>query len=200
MLLKSDLDMSIIDNMLLTTLSDSLLNVTSVSSLSTTVAEKPLSLTISSQPASGASTTSQSFTQILVKQDKSMDTVKDLEALIETVSRSRSCHTFVRGALSNARYGQLEARTAGLYIALQVLKARHTEDAEFDNLLDLDIVNDSDSSLYEELYGFAVGLLTDHEETDSRDWRMQALALEAIALQAQRLKTCLLYTSPSPRD
>jgi hypothetical protein len=190
MLGKSELDLSIIENMMMTAMSDSLSQAISGSQIShpyfgaTALARASTILSTYGSDQLGTKT----FAQVLVKHDIAVDLLSGFRSLIQAMSSSRNTKMLIMEGLENARFGQGGQRIANLYISLEALKEKTSQESEFDELLDLGLVTDQDAIVYEELYGYALSILSDSEDNE-QDWRLQALALEAVALQANRLKT-----------
>lgn len=190
-LMNVDLDMFIINNMLLSTMSDSLHNViqASDSSFDTTLlgleASNVSLMTLGSNVDNSSLT---SFSQILVSQKKSKDTMMDLRSLMATLSLSTSSLTIARDALDNARIAQDSNQLSNFYLALTIVRNRATEDADFNDLINTTAMSSAYDSIYDELYSYSRDILTDSEDSP-QDWRLQALALEAMAMEAERQKS-----------
>lgn len=190
-LMNVDLDMSIINNMLLSTMSDSLYNVieASDSSIDTTLLGMEASdVSLMTLGSSENHLSSKSFNQVLVRQKKSKDTMADLKSLMATLSLSTSSLSIARDALDNARIAQDSSRLSNFYLALTIVRNRAIEDADFNDLINTTETSAGYDSIYDELYTYSRDILTESEDSP-QDWRLQALALEAVAVEAQRQKS-----------
>lgn len=86
---------------------------------------------------------------------------------------------------SSSSLGQV----AAFWLCSQLVKASHSAIKEEDLFLDLSSLTDSSEDLEivnNDLYATSVQILDRHADTESADWRLEALALEFTAYTAQR--------------
>ena len=81
-----------------------------------------------------------------------------------------------------------EERLAGMWLSLQILNHGFAESAMLDQYLDLPPGQDSPNLLLDDIYSFSLDVLSESTFEDKHGWKVQALALETLALQARTQK------------
>ncbi|KAK8223437.1 armadillo-type protein [Phyllosticta paracitricarpa] len=129
------------------------------------------------------------FEQVLYENDSQRVIAQDLKQLVENVSISKSSWTAARELVDSLHSSRGAQQVASFWTALQLLRSGNKQDSLMNDFLAID---DSAMSpheeLLEELYSFSLDTLQQHHVETPHDWRIQALALETIAFQAQTLK------------
>ncbi|KAI5246461.1 ARM repeat-containing protein [Aureobasidium subglaciale] len=181
----TEVDMSMITRMLGTGLKDSVTTVLqqSVERNTKTARVTPVAISDMSLQTSQKSLT---FTSPLAE-------YKSQEVILDFVSRKLKSLKGAQASLPLAsdlmpalRTSDKTSQVATLWLILQDLRNDHDDvDGFMNDMLVGDLYSrDQSVSLREQLYSFSLDVL---EDDDSVDWRLKSLALEAVALHAQRL-------------
>ncbi|KAH8696074.1 armadillo-type protein [Talaromyces proteolyticus] len=129
----------------------------------------------------------QSFPPVLLDHRSQQQTLTNLTSMIAKINGTQSSETITRLTMNRIHQASGDTIIAPFWLALQFLKPEKRESFEdflsFDNSTSLL----SRVTMVEELYSIALSVLNEPPTTDLRDWRVSALALEAVALQAQEL-------------
>lgn len=134
---------------------------------------------------------SKSFSPILVSRRAEQETLVTLSSLVARLSDSSSSFAVIRTVLDEARASTGRALLANFWLALNFLQNTAASTDDMDLFLNLEpSTSDPRANLLEELYSLALRILTDNNNKyeDEPDWRLQGLALEAIALQSHHLR------------
>ncbi|TKA51799.1 hypothetical protein B0A49_12930, partial [Cryomyces minteri] len=112
-----------------------------------------------------------------------------LESLVERISSSNTSLTIARESLDLVFGSQGDTRLAGFWLSFKLIEAICNQGMAMEDIIDYgDSSSNLRDSLVEELYSFSLSLLAEDELDVETDWRLQALALETVALQARRQK------------
>ncbi|ODA81223.1 hypothetical protein RJ55_04187 [Drechmeria coniospora] len=84
-----------------------------------------------------------------------------------------------------------EDQVAAMWLCFELLKAAQKHSAETEAFLDLSSFSLAERSgdsetLLDDLYGWAIQILDSHLDSDSTDWRLEALSMEVAAYAAHR--------------
>ena len=131
------------------------------------------------------------FPSILMEHRSQQQTLKDLRSMITKLNFSDSGIGITSSILSRMRHAPGNSIIAPFWLALTFLNGSSVT-AAFDDFISADYVEHpisqtTKSSMIEDLYFISLPILNEPLLDDSRDWRVSALALEAVALQAQQL-------------
>ncbi|KAI9875309.1 MAG: hypothetical protein M1830_008644 [Pleopsidium flavum] len=138
-------------------------------------------------PADGqeASTT---FRPILVSQRGEQETLLALSSMVRQLSGSTNSLAMTRIMLDEARASTGKTLLANFWLALNFLRSMSATNHDMDLFLASDPPKSgSHENLLEELYSLSLTILSENNEEDVTDWRLQGLALEAVALQSSQL-------------
>ena len=104
-------------------------------------------------------------------------------AQLQTVSSADSIEKFILGPLRTATgYEQL----ASMWLSVQFCKREVSESMLIDEYVDSEVLQRPSSFLLDEVYSFALTVLSQSTfESSDSTWPLQALSLEALALQSQ---------------
>lgn len=132
------------------------------------------------------------FPPVLLEHQSQQQTLKDMRAFIMRLNLSESGNEITRSIINRLHAVSEDSAVAPYWLALTSLRAQSQQSADFDDFIADDNVEQSNSlikraSMIEELYCTSLTILNDLPADSSGDWRMSALALEAVALQAQQL-------------
>lgn len=140
----------------------------------------------------GSDSQSSMFPPVLLEHRSQEQTLKDLRAMITRLNLSESGNQITRLILNRLQNSSDESVVAPFWLALTSLRAQSQAAAGFVDFLADDEMEQTQSlshhvNMIEELYFVSVDILTGLPADGSGDWRISALALEAVALQAQQL-------------
>ncbi|KAK2807424.1 hypothetical protein FQN51_003251 [Onygenales sp. PD_10] len=178
--------------------SSEILDDTLATSLRDSVSAAIKSTSMAPQPLPNASTTgseisviddgnpSTSFQPVLMEHRSQQRTLSELHSMISKLSSTDTSLSLVQSMLKMVYVSSGEGLLAPFWLTLSFLKS-NSDQLEVDDMLDIDTTSPSRSAVVEELYSISLPLLTDLSSANPTDWRLPALALEAVALQAQQL-------------
>ncbi|GIJ98799.1 hypothetical protein Aspvir_000920 [Aspergillus viridinutans] len=132
------------------------------------------------------------FSSVLLGHSSQQQTLKDLQSMIVRLNSSESGSEITRSIIGQMHRASGDAVVAPFWLALNFLKTGSHLTGILDDFISLDHIEVSVQSLsskamIEELYYYSLPLLDQPLAEISRDWRISALALEAVALHAQQL-------------
>ncbi|PGG97756.1 hypothetical protein AJ80_09645 [Polytolypa hystricis UAMH7299] len=128
-----------------------------------------------------------SFRPVLMEHHSQRKTLSELQSMIKRLNSTDTSLTMTRSILKRLYSASGDSFLASFWLTLSFLKGTPSEFAELDDMLDIEYPSDSRAGLVEELYSISLPLLTDMATANPPDWRISALALEGVALQAQQL-------------
>lgn len=140
----------------------------------------------------GPSSQTMTFQPVLLEHRSQEQTLKDLRSMITRLNMSESGNEITRLVVNRLHATSDTSMVAPFWLALTSLRAQSKAMNGFDDLIVDDFVEHPLSrtkraGMIEELYYVSLTILNDLPADGSGDWRAMALALEAVALQAQRL-------------
>ncbi|RAH86710.1 HEAT repeat protein [Aspergillus japonicus CBS 114.51] len=132
------------------------------------------------------------FEPVLMEHKSQRDTLRDLRTMIVRLGSSESGNGITRLIVNRIYQEHGDALISPMWLSLKFLTSNLQATSAFDDFISLDELEPSGqlttrAGMIEELYYIALPVLNEPLANDSRDWRVQALALEAVALQAQQL-------------
>ncbi|KAJ5103142.1 Armadillo-like helical [Penicillium argentinense] len=135
---------------------------------------------------------SKTFPPVLLDHRSQQQTLKDLRSMIIRLNFSESGNEITRSIINRLHSASDSSIIAPFWLALTSLRAQAQQSAAFDDLISEDLLKQPLAgpnrwSMIEELYYVSLSILNDIPSDGSGDWRTAALALEAVALQAQQL-------------
>lgn len=140
----------------------------------------------------GSDAESMVFPPVLLEHRSQQATLKDLRALMTRLNLSESGNEITRSIVNRLHSSAENTIIAPFWLALTSLRAQKHHASAFDDFISDDQLENSlagpnRAGMVEELYFVALSILNDIPADGSGDWRTSALALEAVALQAQQL-------------
>ena len=190
LLVETDVDMSMVNSIMLSTLVDSVSNAISVTRKPATItSEMPSSLTTQAITDAESSHASMTFDMALVQNHHSQETISELQYLVEQIAGSSGALPMARESFEIAMASVGDSRLVNLWLSLTILKARAPNEwqVDFDDFVDMQLSTTPEGEVCEDLYSMAITLLSQTDTLDVLDWRHQAIALEIVAFQATRL-------------
>lgn len=140
----------------------------------------------------GSNFKSLEFPPVLLEHRSQERTLTDLRSMIVKLNNSDSGNAITRLIINRVHAKPDESTVGPFWLALTALRAQSKSAAVFDDFLADDqaeqsLVSSNRQSMIDELYYNSLVILTDLPADGSGDWRTLALAMEAVALQAQQL-------------
>ena len=132
------------------------------------------------------------FPSVLLEHQSQQQTLKDLRSMISRLNLAESGIEITRSIVSRIQSTGDHA-IAPFWLAMTFLRDSTTVTASFDDFISLDAVEHTSPSssrgkMIEEMYNISLNMLNEDKVVGVEgDWRASALALEAVALQAQQL-------------
>ncbi|KAI2700655.1 hypothetical protein CBS147317_8166 [Penicillium roqueforti] len=132
------------------------------------------------------------FPPIILEHQSQQQTLKDLQSMITRLNLSESGNEITRSIVNRMHTTSSDSVIAPFWLAMTFLRDSTTATASFDDFICLEHVEASVSStdrggMIEELYYISLNILNELSVDGTDDWRISALALESVALQAQQL-------------
>ncbi|PGH13253.1 hypothetical protein AJ79_03812 [Helicocarpus griseus UAMH5409] len=177
---------NIVDDTLATSLCDSV----SAAIQTASTAPQPLpssSVAGSELSISGEESQFASFQPVLLEHRSQQKTLSELQSMISKLSATDTSLSMATSLLKKVYGSSGDGIVAPFWLTLSFVKSIPADVVSLDDMLNLDITSPSGSAIIEELYSISLPLLTDLSTANPPDWRVTALALEAVALQAQQL-------------
>lgn len=133
-----------------------------------------------------------SFPPILMEHRSQQQTLRDLTSMVTRLNFSESGNEITSSVVGRMHNAPGNTIIAPFWLALTFLKNSSQTTTAFDDFISSDYVEFSAtpttrSRMVEDLYYVSLPVLNEPLIDDSRDWRVSALALESVALQAQQL-------------
>lgn len=129
------------------------------------------------------------FEPIFYENSAQREIVNDLRDLVKHVSASKSSMTAAGELVHSLQFSKGAPQLASFWVALQLLKFSSESEAPMIDFLDFgDSAVGPREELSEEMYSYSLDVLQDRSMDSQSDWRLQAMALETVAFQAQTLK------------
>ncbi|KAH0565589.1 hypothetical protein GP486_001004, partial [Trichoglossum hirsutum] len=139
------------------------------------------------QPGTGA-VAFMKFQPLLLNDRSQEGTLRDLELFLQQLGGSDSSLVVARELLNHMHGASGDDLLACFWLSLKILQKTSEESILFEGVVHVGSSTESVRiQLMEELYSFALTLLLGSIDDGRVDWRLHGLALEALALEAQRL-------------
>ncbi|KAI9815550.1 MAG: hypothetical protein M1827_002684 [Pycnora praestabilis] len=182
-------DLGMVDSTLAVNVRDSVAAAIHISSEHASISERPhengSTLELISAGEKGLS---KEFGPVLMGHRSQQDTLRNLSVLVKQLSTSGSSLVMAKGMLDRIRDAAGDELLANFWLSLNVLKEISASNFDIEDWLDLGPSPLARLELLGELYSIALSTLVDTPPTSIANWRLQGLALETIAVQAQQLK------------
>lgn len=129
---------------------------------------------------------SMTFEPILFGEPHNKSTMSGLQSLAVQLKALPISMSLQQGIIDTLRTASTDDQLAGLWISLQLL--HNARDGEFvvDHYLNLPQDLDAQHNYLDDLYTFSLDVLSKSTFEDEGRWKLQSLALEIVALQAQQ--------------
>lgn len=135
---------------------------------------------------------SMTFPPVLMEHRSQHQTLIDLKSMVTRLSLSDSGSEITGSIIGRMHNASGDAILAPFWLSLTFLNNSSQATTAFDDFiasdyLDFSVSPSTRSNMIEDLYYISLPILNEPLIDGSRDWRVSALALEAVALQAQQL-------------
>ena len=128
---------------------------------------------------------SMSFTPVLFNQSSNRNTMTGLQTLALQLKALPMSANLQRGIISTLRTTSGDEQLASLWLSVQLLNDSSTDESAADQYLNLPPEYGAHEQILDEVYSFSLDTLAKSTFEDEDRWKLQALALEVIALQAR---------------
>ncbi|KAF5857004.1 hypothetical protein ETB97_006431 [Aspergillus alliaceus] len=134
---------------------------------------------------------SEPFPPVILEHRSQQQTLKDLQSMIFKLNSSGSGSDITRLVINRVHQETGNSMIAPFWLALECLKSG-AQLTTFDEFISSDLIDPASlystrANMIEELYYISLPILSESLPDESKDWRISALALEVVALQAQQL-------------
>jgi hypothetical protein len=181
-------DMSIIESNLASNLRDSVSNAIHDPKEKKNITEYSSEVT-SMELTQLSRTQSADFDQVLVSKKGQMVMIDELSGFIQQLSANANSLDIVQDLVTGLHQSSGDLQLSNFWLSLNILRQSVENTLSVDDILDFGPSESiTKGDLLEQLYDFSVSILTESSSLPDRDWRMQAIALEAVALQASQQK------------
>ena len=124
------------------------------------------------------------FAPVLLDQLKDRPLSQDFEALFEGLAYSPMVSLLQQDILSTLKVSDGHEQVACLWLSLKLLKAKSSERDLVDRYMKFSVENLNQNEFLDSVYSIALDVLSRSTFEDEERWKLQALSLEAVALQA----------------
>ncbi|KAI9693546.1 MAG: hypothetical protein M1820_009161 [Bogoriella megaspora] len=126
------------------------------------------------------------FNNVLESRRSQKDTITEIQSLVQRLSTSSSAESLIQDLIQSCNTSAGADRVASFWLAIQTLKGNSGVNLDLIRYLDFGGV-DLQQQLVDHLYSLSLDILSS-AEGDELDWKLPALAMEVVALQAQQQK------------
>ncbi|KAL4807275.1 armadillo-type protein [Aspergillus unguis] len=136
---------------------------------------------------------SSTFLPVLLDHKSQQQTLRDLRGMIAQLNLSGSANDITRLIVNRIHHEQGHSTIAPLWLATSFLKDTQHFTSGFDDFISFDRLEPSSpystrANMIEELYYISLPILNEPLSDGASDWRVSALALECVTLQAGELR------------
>ena len=128
------------------------------------------------------------FQPVLFNESSNRSTMVGLQKLAAQIQDSPMSNGFQQNIANTLRTTSDQEQLAGLWLSLQLLSHASAESAMVNQYLNLPPGHSAQDLLLDDVYSFSLDVLSKSTFEDENRWKLQALALEAVALQARGQK------------
>ena len=152
------------------------------------ISESSLEVSQLIESTNTASTSAMVFQPMLFSESSNRPTMIGLQKLAAQLQDTPMSTRMQQDIVSTLRTTSKDEQLAGLWLSLQLLNQAFAESAIVDQYLNLPPGQDLQDSLLDDVYSFSLDVLSKSTFEDEDRWKLQGLALEAVALQARSQK------------
>ena len=125
------------------------------------------------------------FQPVLFGESSNLPTMIGLQSLAAQLQDTPMSITLQQGIVSMLRSTSQEEQLATLWLSLQFMNNASAESSLVDQYLNLPPGQDLQALLLDDVYSFSLDVLSRSSFEEEESWKLQALALEAVTLQAR---------------
>ena len=126
------------------------------------------------------------FPEVLFTRTSQRGTFQGLQSLATRIGNSSILTNLERGIMESLRTISKDEQLASLWLAIQIQSKRQVSGSNVESCFNTATkYSDQPRSILDDLYAFSLTLLSESTYSTESDWRLQALSLEVISLQAQ---------------
>jgi TELO2-interacting protein 1 len=185
-----EIQSSTLEETLLDTLTDSAMALVTNSKPRPEVQGTAVEL-LSTDNSLASATPQDDYQPVLLNHESQRGTRKAFMKLLQAIGSQPHCSKIATTLLESAQTSDSVNQVIAFWLSFQLVKAaQESSDAETE-FLDMTAFNDGSDDMdavSNDLYSYAVQVVTSHTETAAVDWRLDAVALEVIAHSANRSK------------
>lgn len=139
--------------------------------------------------SSGPGQSLMSFRPVLFGASSEKGTLDGLRTLAQQLRVLPMSSSLQQQVLQSLRTSSGDEQLANLWLSLQLLNEEISEPHEMDQYLNIPPSEDAPTPLLDDVYSFALDVLSEPSfEKENANWRLQALSLEIVSLQAYHQK------------
>ena len=128
------------------------------------------------------------FSSVLFSESSNRNTIGCLQKLAMRLRLLPASAILQRGITTSLRNATADEQLASLWLSIQLVQDSVSEDLDLDQFLDMPSDQEGNQPMLDEVYSFSLDVLAESTFEDEDHWQLQALSLEAIALQARQQK------------
>lgn len=128
---------------------------------------------------------SSSLISILHSSKAGEDNAAMLSSIAESVAKSDIGLPIIRDALDQLASADTDTRLPSFWLAVSMLKYRFESTPATENILAIELASEGELDMRDETFAMATAIINDAVQDSSVDWRVQAVALDAVAFQAR---------------
>lgn len=183
-----DLSLDILNDSMAVNLRASVSAAIQASTRAFPISESSLEVSQIIQSANIASKSATVFPPVLFSESSNLPTMAGLQTLAARLQDTSTSSALQQDIVNTLRSTSGEEQLAGFWLSLQLLNHASAGSAVVDQYLNLPPGQDSQDMLLDDVYSFSLDVLSRSTFEDEDRWEVQALALEALALQARSQK------------
>ncbi|KAM0795654.1 armadillo-type protein [Usnea florida] len=183
-----DISLDILNDSMAVSLRASVSSAIQASQQTHPISESSLEVSQLLQSTNAASSSAAVFQPVLFSESGNRPMMDRLQKLAVQIHGLPLSTGLLQDIAKTLRTTSEEERLAGMWLALQILNHGFAESAMIDQYLDLPPGQDSPNLLLDDIYSFSLDVLSESTFEDKHGWKLQALALETLALQARNQK------------
>ncbi|CAD6588272.1 MAG: hypothetical protein ASARMPREDX12_003217 [Alectoria sarmentosa] len=183
-----DLSLDVLNDSMIVSLRASVSAAIQASTRALPISESSLEVSQLIRSANTASKSATVFPPVLFRESSNLPTMAGLQMLAAQLQATAMSTALQQDIVNTLRTTSGEEQLAGLWLSLQLLNHASAESAVVDQYLNLPPGQDSQEMLLDDVYSFSLDVLSESAFEDEDRWKLHALALEAVALQARSQK------------
>lgn len=184
----TSVDLSSLESTLLSTLQDGMSAASQNNAPNNAILESSGAMEMTSTSLTPKNTSQNrfiDFPMILASSKGGGNNASLLDEVVKELSGNSNAVTLAQSALDAARVADTSVVVTNFWISLNLLRHRFAHNGVVEDVLSKDSPSDQETGVREELYAFAINILSRSEDDVEIDWCLQVLSLEAVAFHAE---------------